>query len=252
MPPRIPTEADFAPLATTLPHALHFPSPRESTRAFLILFHGFGDSERPFAAFARSMALPGVLAIAVRGTAVVPASLLGDDDVGEGARHFHWGDDVRVDTATGGVDADAGFERAMARVMDELVRGVLVARCGWQLDDVLLLGFGQGGSLALGLASAQRRARGGDGGNGGGAFKGVVSLGGPLPPSTVPSRATRAPARTPALVCQLDDEQVEYARRELATVDAVRWRRPDVAMPRDRDEALPMMRFFAERLGAGW
>src|SRR4051812_17311729 len=31
MPPRIPTEEDFAPLKTTLPHTLHFPSPPEST-----------------------------------------------------------------------------------------------------------------------------------------------------------------------------------------------------------------------------
>ncbi|KAJ6438629.1 putative tRNA pseudouridine synthase 4 [Purpureocillium lavendulum] len=297
MPPRIPTEADFAPLAATLPHALHFPSPRESTTAILVLLHGLGDTEAPFASFARSMNLPGVLAVSVRGMAVLPPSMLPDaeapaptpalasgagagGDAGTAATratatgHYHWGDDLSIDPATGDVDADPGFARATRRVMDELVRGVLVDRCGWELSDVLLFGFGQGGSLALALAASlakeqqvvdvtkadeQRQAHQQHDAAAVAAtttpssFKGVVSIGGPLPPSAVSTRAARDRCRTSALVCQLDDEQSDYVRREFRDVRVVRWpTRADVDMPRNRDEMLPIMKFLAERLQSGW
>ncbi|KAM4056064.1 phospholipase/Carboxylesterase [Hirsutella rhossiliensis] len=258
MPPRIPTEADFAPLAATLPHTLHFPSPRESTTALLVLLHGLGDSEAPFARFARGVALPGVLAVAVRGTAPLP--LLDNDDDDDGG-HFHWGDDVRFDAGTGDVDADPGFGRAARAVMDGLVRGVFVERCGWEVGDVMLFGFGQGGSLALGMASQLRASpavidvtdsasaspNGGSGRDE--AFKGVVSIGGPLPASMVPTTTARSKSTTRVLAVQLDEDQVEAIEAEFRHVTAVRWRRRDVAMPRDRDEMLPIMRFFADCLG---
>ncbi|KAF4509676.1 hypothetical protein G6O67_003820 [Ophiocordyceps sinensis] len=245
--PRIPTEADFAPLAATLPHTLHFPTPRESTTAILILLHGAGDCDAPFARFARALALPGVLAVAVRGTAPLPgAALLGDD-----GGHFHWGDDACLDARTGALDADPGFGRAATALVHGLLRGVLVDRCGWELGDVIVFGFGQGGSLALGMASQLRASSASSptaSSGGANAFKGVVSIGGPLPPSMVPTTSARSKSDTPVLVCQLDEDQVDAVEAEFANVSAVRWRRSDVAMPRDRDEALPIMRFFADCL----
>ncbi|KND93826.1 hypothetical protein TOPH_01752 [Tolypocladium ophioglossoides CBS 100239] len=265
MPPRIPTEADFAPLAATLPHALHFPNPRESTTAILILLHGLGDSETPFARFARNLALPGVLAVAVRGTAPLPPSLLLDDDAdtaadGRGAAHFHWGDDVSLDQRTGDVDPDPGFERARGLIMERLVDGVLVGKCGWELSDVILFGFGQGGSLALGLASALRKTpavvdvASGDSHQGRRpkAFKGAISIGGPLPASMVSTRSASEKSDTSVLVCQLGEDRVGAIKREFKDVRAVRWKRRDVAMPRDMDEVFPIMKFFADRLKSGW
>lgn len=241
MPPRIPNEADFAPLAAILPHTVHFPTPRESTTALLVLLHGLGDSEAPFARFARAVALPGVLAVAVRGTAPLPGAAMLLDDADD-APGFHWGDDLRLETASGDVDPDPGFERAARAVMDRLVRGVFVERCGWEMGDVIVFGFGQGGSLALGMASQLRNSPGGD------VFKGVVSIGGPLPLSMVPTTSTRSKSATKVLAVQLDQDQVEAVEAEFSHVTAVRWRRRDVAMPRDRDEMLPIMRFLADCL----
>ncbi|KAI9158728.1 hydrolase [Paramyrothecium foliicola] len=258
MPPRIPTEADFSPLASTLPVALHFPDPPESTTAFLVLFHGLGDHETPFAGFAKNLSLPGVMAISVRGTAPLPPSLLPDVAAGGPPRHFHWGDDLALDTATGDLDEDPGFTRAAQLVMDKLVKGVLVETCGWETSDVILFGFGQGGSLALGLAS---RLRAGDQvvdvtdgprTGAGSSFKGVVSLGGPLPPSMVPSRSARDKSATHVLLCQVGEEDVDFAKREFSNVTVVRWRRPGIGMPQSREEVLPIMQFFAERLKSGW
>lgn len=264
---RIPTEADFAPLAQSGLHIqLHFPTPPESTTAILVLFHGLGDNEAPYAGFARSVALPGVLGIAVRGTSPLPPALLGlpPDHPGP-TNHFHYGDDICA-SADGGLDPDPGFAKARRAVMEQLLGDVIVARCGWDLEDVMLFGFGQGGSLALGLASSIRMgpevidvteggaAAAGAAAGKGRAFKGVVSVGGPLPQSMVPTVSNRPKASTPVLLCRgrksedLDDDAVEAAKPEFENIDVITWKKPEDGMPESRDEMLPIMKFFADRL----
>ncbi|KAK3377806.1 Alpha/Beta hydrolase protein [Podospora didyma] len=271
-PTRIPTEEDFAALSPDLTISLSYPTPRESTTSILLLFHGLGDSDAPFAGFARNLTLPGVLGVSVRGTSPLPPALLGDSE-STVARHFHWGDDLTLAPGGGGeLDPDPGFEKAQRLVLDRLVRETLVGKCGWTTRDLLLFGFGQGGSFALGLAS---RLRGGGGGGGEGrvteltddetekeeeeeVFKGVVSVGGPLPASMIPSLSAREKAKTPVLVCRgseseaVDEDAVDVLREEFAEVKVVVWKRPDDGMPRSRDEVLPLMQFFAERLNTGW
>ncbi|EJT74102.1 phospholipase/Carboxylesterase superfamily protein [Gaeumannomyces tritici R3-111a-1] len=273
-PTRVPTREDFAPLTRDgrLAVQLHFPSPPESTTAILVLLHGLGDSEAPFAGFARAVDLPGVLAIAVRGVSPLPPAMLGlpDDDPEaqqqqQPTRHFHWGDDLRLDGDR--LDPDPGFDAAEDALLRRLVVGVLGDRCGWDAEDVLLFGFGQGGSVALGLASRLRASGGGGGGGGGGGdgsnrrnarFKGVVSIGGPLPRSMVPTVSDRAKAATPALLCRarrsegLDDDAVEAVKGEFETVEVAEWKdKTEDGMPASREEMMPIMRFFADRLGDG-
>ncbi|OIW29523.1 phospholipase/Carboxylesterase superfamily protein [Coniochaeta ligniaria NRRL 30616] len=260
---RVPTKEDFAPLPLTT--SLHFPSPPESTTAILLLFHGLGDDHPSFQSFAASLNLPGVLAVSVRGTSPLPPSLLGltEEEASAPASHFHWGDDITLDQRTGDVDVDPGFEKSASAVLETLIGGVLVGRCGWRLDDILLFGYGQGGSLALGLASRVRmgnlgrrvaEVKEGEEEEYGTAFKGVVSVGGPLPMSMVPTVSARGKSRTPVLVCcgnrstAVDEDAVELLQKEFETVKVVVWKRPDDGPPRNRDEVLPMMEFFAERL----
>ena len=253
MPPRIPTEGDFAHLPPALHVALTWPDPPESTTAFLILFHGLGDQEVSFAGFAKSLALPGVMGISVRGTIPVPAAMLGEEP-GATPRHFHWGDDLTLNPKTGDLDTDPGFARAKELVMERLVREILLDKCGWELSDILFFGFGQGGSLALGLASQLRLGpdvvdvTDGEPKVDRTAFKGVISIGGPLPPSMVPTVSSRSKSKTSVLLCQLDEEAQDYVKTEFADVTTVKWRGGDIGMPRDREEVLPMMKFFADRL----
>lgn len=246
----------------------------------MILFHGLGDNEDSFATFARNLNLPGVLNISVRGVSPLPTGLFSDElfalaggaggggGIGGGARHFHWGDDLRLDS--GELDQDPGFEKARALVMDRLIGEVLVGKCGWEREDILLFGFGQGGAFGLGLASA---LRGGLAGgprvqeiteeNEGGSekekvFKGVVSIGGALPASMVPTVSGRSKAKAPVLICHgrqsevVDEDAVDFVRKEFENVKVVEWKRDDDGMPRNREEVLPMMHFFAERLRSGW
>ncbi|KZZ97485.1 Phospholipase/carboxylesterase/thioesterase [Moelleriella libera RCEF 2490] len=282
MPPRIPTHADFASLSsTTLPLALHFPVPPESTTTFLILFHGLGDSELPFAMFARNLHLPNTLAISVRGTSSIPPSMLHDlhqaplpsQPQQQQQQYYHWGDDLLLDQATGDLDPDPGFSRACALVTEKLVRGILVERCGWDTSDVLLFGFGQGAALALGLPLTE-----------GLTYKGVVAIGpdaGGVPASmrakkcgtttmTMTLRGKQQAQQgqgrledakdeeertndTPVLLVQGQSRQDENAVREsYGNVQVVRWKRSEVDMPRSKEEMIPIMKFFAERLKSGF
>jgi predicted esterase len=181
---------------------------------------------------------------------------------------YHWGDDLSFSSSSGDIDADPGFEVARRWVMERLIGEVLVGRCGWELEDVMIFGFGQGGSLALGLASSLRMGpkveevtEGGAEGKDkemGRRFKGVVSIGGGLPMSMVPTVSGLGKAKTPVLVCcgreseAVDEDAVELLEREFEEVKVVRWKRADDGMPRNREEVLPMMQFFAERLRSGW
>lgn len=139
------------------------------------------------------------------------------------------------------------------------MRGVLVDKCGWDMADILIFGFGQGGSLALGLAARLGNERVVDvsaserGKPAGREFKGVVSIGGGLPMSMVSSRSAREKSDTHVLLCQVSAEEEHLVKREFKNVSVVRWKRKEVGMPRDREEVLPIMKFFADRLrGGGW
>jgi hypothetical protein len=176
----------------------------------------------------------------------------------DGKGHFHWGDDINIDPATGELDEDPGFEKASNLVMNKLVKETLIEKCGWEWSDVMFFGFGQGGSLALGIAAklgagervtdvtdspSQNSAR---------RCKGALSIGGPLPQSMVSTISNRQKSPTSVLICQFQPEQIEATKREFQDVTVVNWKRRDVAMPRDREEVLPLMKFFADRLNSGW
>ena len=166
---------------------------------------------------------------------------------------------------------DPGYEKVEELVMDKLVGGVLVGKCGWETEDVLLFGFGQGGGVALGLGSKLRTWEGAEGPRVEEVkegeevkqgvvekrerkFKGIVSIGGALPPSMIPSISAREKAKTPVLVLHgskseyVGEDEVDLIKREFENVKVVEWKRPDDGMPRSREEVLPMMEFFAERL----
>lgn len=227
---RIPTEEDFS--SKTPPVSLHFPSPREATTSLLILLHGLGDSEAPFATFAKNLNLPGVLAISIRGTSPLPDFLLPPSS----NSGFYWGDDVVISPSTGEIDADPGFSTAL-RAVSDLIDNVLIKECGWNERDITIFGFGQGGSLALGVAANRDKE-----------FKGVVSIGGGVPASL--KKTTKR--STPVMVVQGTTQDMASVRAQFGDVREVKWKRSEVGMPRDREEILPIMKFFAERLNSGW
>jgi hypothetical protein len=81
-------------------------------------------------------------------------------------------------------------------------------------------------------------------------FGGAISIGAGLPASF----SGTAKARTPVLVCGGSRSQnvtrgvVDKLRESFTDVEYVKWEKGDDGMMRNREEALPIMRFLGRRL----
>jgi predicted esterase len=199
----------------------------------LLLLHGLGDNHLPFASFGRRLALPETCCISLRGPAPLPFDLEG----------YHWGDDIVFDNATGGIDADSGFKRAMKLVLEKVVRGILIEKCGYRGREIVLFGFGQGGMVALSLAKEMGDEE----------LGGVVSIGGPLPSSTAVTIDGKK-SKTPAIVCKgsrdsaIKDKEIQGLKDSFQFLELKEWKKNGDGMPANREEMLPIMQFFARRL----
>ncbi|KAJ5947644.1 hypothetical protein N7466_000659 [Penicillium verhagenii] len=238
MPTKTPTQSDFpSSLTVTItlpPNPTSSPSPN-----ILLLLHGLGDSAAGFTPFGRALHLPETTVLTVQAPAPVPFDLGG----------FHWGDDVAFDSSTGGLDMDAGLTRSPAILIKDLVRGVLVQKCGYRPREILVFGFGQGGMAGLSLA--RELERGGGEGVEAEPLAGVISIGAPYPLSG-PRAGSKS--RTPVLLVSgrdsvvVSDEAVRRTKQVFEFVEVSRYARRGDGMPSNRDEMLPVMQFFARRL----
>jgi predicted esterase len=126
----------------------------------LLLLHGFGDADVNFAAFGAKLQLPQTAVLAVR----APIPML---DMG-----FTWFDvftesgDVCFDS----IDAIASLRETSAALLPLLQR--VHTRHGYALRNMFMLGYSQGGTIALGVAQALGSI----------AIGGIVSICGAPPP----------------------------------------------------------------------
>ncbi|KAL4896012.1 Alpha/Beta hydrolase protein [Aspergillus ambiguus] len=241
MPTKLPTVSDF-PSSLTL-SITPAPTPPQQTsrtpRNLLLLLHGLGDTSASFTSLARALNLPETTILTLQAPTPLPFDLPG----------FHWGDDVSFDSTTGGLDMDAGFARATRVLVDDVVHGVLVRKCGYALRDILVLGSGQGGMAAL--VAARELGRSPHSTSDGGALAGVVSIGAPYPLS---GSTVGAKNRSPVLLVAgresraVGDGAVRRTKEVFEFVELHRYARRGDGMPQNRDEMFPVMQFFARRL----
>lgn len=267
-PQRTPTASDF-PRHLTLTITPPPDSPRAASPSpnILLLLHGLGDTAASFASFARALQLPETTILTLQAPTPLPFDLGG----------FHWGDDVAFDTSRSGgepaLDMDAGFSRSTHAIVEEVVRGVLCTKCGYDVREVIILGFGQGGMAGLVAArevqtQATACSSSGSSTSAGraagdrdtwslqsGALAGVISIGAPYPLSgSRVDGARRAKNRTPVLVVAGRDSQsvtdgaVKRTKDVFEFVEVHRYAKKGDGMPRNREEMMPVMRFFASRL----
>lgn len=137
---------------------------------------------------------------------------------------------------------DAGFKAARKLLVEDVVNSVLIGKCGVKPREIMLFGFGQGGMAALAAALAL-----------GGELGGVVSLGGCVPADSSLSEAGKK-CKTPVLLCAgergsaINDAGLRRLKECFQDVEVVRWKRTGDGMARNREEMMPIMRFFARRL----
>ncbi|KAI5307488.1 hypothetical protein KEM55_008165 [Ascosphaera atra] len=268
----IPKQSDFPPNVTlTIVPPRGNGTPVRSTN-ILILLHGLGDSHAPFTQFASAINLPETTCLVIRGPVPMPFELSG----------FHWGDDLVLDSSSGLPDKDPGFEKSTLTLARGVILETLVKKLGYRTREILLFGFGQGGSVALSVAldverelaheqKEQARADDKAGKDDSGSSSaippqkepelgGVVSIGAVLPLSaTKPNSPLRGKAKTAVLLiggsgsgsdsALADMSGVKRTEETFGATQVVRWSgRKGDGMPRNREEMLPIMQFFARRL----
>lgn len=225
--PALPKQANFSAslvLSITPPPAS---SPR--TTNVLILLHGLGDTAVSFTNLGKQLALPETTCISLQAPTPLPFDLGG----------FYWGDDITFDQASGEMDFDTGFTKAVKVIRQEVIEEGLFRICGYKPRDVMLLGYGQGAMAALATAASMAEELGG-----------VVSIGGPLPSSNASTKSVKTAVlvlggSSSTLVTRTSLDKLKTA---FQSVEYQKWSRAGDGMPRNRDEMLPIMRFFARRL----
>ncbi|CAF9936621.1 MAG: hypothetical protein HETSPECPRED_010391 [Heterodermia speciosa] len=226
MPSRLPTPTDFpSPFILSITP----PPPSQQPVNILLLLHGLGDTNASFTTLGTQLALPETACISLQAPTPLPFDLGG----------FHWGDDLQFDSATGQMDVDLGFKKAVDMIGRDVIESVLMEKCGYSPRNIILFGFGQGGMAAVATAHSLEFELGG-----------VVSIGGPL----LSSCSVNGKSTTPTLVLGgssntvITKSAVSRFRTAFQTVQYHKWGKSGDGMPGNREEMLPIMKFFARRL----
>ncbi|KAI4136898.1 MAG: hypothetical protein L6R39_007572 [Caloplaca ligustica] len=228
--PRQPRSSDFP---SYLQLSIIPPPANQSPVNVLILLHGLGDTKEAFARLAQQLALPETTCICLQAPSPLPFDLGG----------FHWGDDITFTQSTGTMDYDTGFEKSTRVLNQDIIGNVLIQKCEYEPRNILLFGFGQGGMAAIAAAIAFKSELGG-----------IVSIGGPLPSSFLDRADDGRKNQTPVIVLGgsshslVTQSALTSLKKAFQLVEYVKWPRPGDGMPRNRDEMLPIMKFFARRL----
>ncbi|CAJ1383353.1 unnamed protein product [Effrenium voratum] len=125
-------------------------------RNLLIVLHGFGGNKAAFTTFARKLQLPQTAVLVLNGPQALPDELL-DHPPG-----FSWFD--MLDEETGDFIQPSREEPRRVRSLEASVAllwqmvHVLISYGSWTLNELLLFGFGQGGTVALDMVLGSPQA----------------------------------------------------------------------------------------------
>ncbi|KAF8311991.1 hypothetical protein DL93DRAFT_2149541 [Clavulina sp. PMI_390] len=115
---------------------VYHPSPDGVDENLLVMLHGLGDTEAPFANLGRQLNLPQTAVLSLRAPSKIP--YLDDEDAFQWYESFdRFGDLLTQPNPTSALD-----------VMDRVLN-YLTSECSWPPDRIHLFGFAQGGSVAL-------------------------------------------------------------------------------------------------------
>jgi predicted esterase len=232
----MPTAPEVSDFPEELHPVIYLSFNNKPTNAILFL-PGLGDTSENFAKFAKALNLPDAVTITLQPPFPLPFP------VGPG---FHWSDDLQVDSSSGEINEHSPLAKSSSSIA-AVITDVLIKKHHFTPASVHLFGYGQGGSLALSVPLHESLAYTPS-------LGGVTSIGGPLPISLSHGRDTKS--RTP--VCLLGGRRGKLAQNDQSPVKRMKilfefveyaeWKKAEDSMPKKREEALPMMQFFARRL----
>ena len=225
-------------LPSALKPVLHPESPNLASIANIVVFlPGLGDTAANFSSFPRALNLPSTLTLTLQAPIPIPLP-----DAGT-----HWGDDLVLDTSTGTIDANGvSFNTSTKLLAEDVINNILIKKCGFKPREIMIFGYGQGASVALATSLHPTLSEL--------ELGGIIAIGGLLPLSQ--PNANQSKSRTAVLLLGgmkgvLTKESGSAARRTqemFTSVETHQWKKQSDHMPSNREEATPMMAFFARRL----
>lgn len=224
--PRV-RQADFPPSVSL---EILQPIISDQVRNVIIVLHTIAGSERSLQKISRKIQLhyPESAFLLVRGQEAVH-----NDNSG-----YHWADP--------GGPLGGTYLNACKVLLLDVVERSLIDKCGFSPRDIMILGHGQGGMVALTATAAWETVE----------FAGVVSIGGPMPDSAQLFSGTKS--KTPALALgglEGDINPIALKRLQQSfchVTHNLRLRSQDTIPESSEEMTLllePILSFFAHRLG---
>lgn len=219
-PSRAPVQADF-PLALSM----KIVNPVQPVESCIILLHNLANNEASLEEHVQIL----------KGKQPESAFILlrGLQPIEPGNSGYHWAD------ANGTVDE--GFINTSRVILGDIIQDGLMAKCGFQPRDIVVLGHGQGGMAALAATACWNCIE----------FGGVVSFGGPIPGYV--QLPLNVKAKTPALIYgvargDITPTALQQIQTNFSFTDHHIPASEHDTVPLSDEEMAPLLEFFAHRL----
>ena len=218
--PRTPQRADFPP---SLSMSIVAPDTEAEVEHCVVLLHQSTGNEESLGDLAKSLrrSLPESAFVLIRGLQAVRGGNSG----------YHW-----ADTAW-----EARFIQTSTVILDQIIKDVLMSKCHFQPQNIVLLGYREGGMAALAAAASWQ----------GFELGGVISIGGPMPDYVQLEPGVRA--KTPALIIggalgEMNAAALQLIQKSfIYTHTDIRKGEHDL-IPETKEQLKPLLDFFAHRL----
>ena len=200
-------------------------NPVQPVESCIILLHNLADNEASLEEHVQTL----------KGKQPESAFILlrGLQPIEPGNSGYHWAD------ANGTVDE--GFINTSRVILGDIIQDGLMARCGFQPRDIVVLGHGQGGMAALAAIACWNCIE----------FGGVVSFGGPMPKYV--QLPLNVKAKTPALIYgvargDITPTVLRQIRKVFSFTNHHIPASEHDTVPLSDEEMAPLLEFFAHRL----
>ena len=218
--PRTPQGTDFPP---SLSVSIVAPITEPEVEHCIVLLHHSTGNEKSLSGLATRLqrSLPETAFVLIRGLQAVRGGNSG----------YHWAD----------APWEARFIQTSTVILDQVIKDVLMSKCGFQPRDIVILGHGEGGMAALAAAASWQ----------GFELGGVVSIGGPMPDYVRPEHGVGA--KTPALIIggalgEINNVALQLIRDSFIYTDADIRKGEHDLVPETQEQLKPLWDFFAHRL----
>lgn len=237
---------------STLDIRIHPPNNSTATPNILILLPALADTAQNLSQFGKALDLPETTCITITPPYAIPQTV--KSSLGIVGNRTHWADELSIseDSSISDLNTKGPFTKATKLIAEDVIRDVLIRQCGYVPAEIFILGHGQGGSVAVGVgyalsstAAEKEKLR----------LGGILAFGGVLPSSSVSSQSTTSAKTNAPLLLQHGTKEssvssagIARTKETFAEIEVHSFNKEGDTLPQNREEVLPLMKFFGQRL----